>query len=201
MIYDVEPNELIEKTAEELKKIEDIKPPLWALFVKTGRNRERPPINQDWWYIRAAAILRSVYKLGPVGVEKLRVKYGGKKGRGHRTEHFYKSSGNILRKILQQLEKSGFVKKAEKGVHKGRIIAPKGISLLEKVASLILKSRPIVKEVEQKIEIKEESKKEPESPVKIKEKKSSDKKEIKQDKKQIKKTPEEGISKAEIKNG
>ncbi|MEK6939747.1 MAG: 40S ribosomal protein S19, partial [Nanoarchaeota archaeon] len=39
-----------------------------------------------------------------------------------------------IRKILQQLEKSGLVKQTEKGVHKGRILTPKGTSFLDKIA-------------------------------------------------------------------
>ena len=110
-IYNSDPSELIEKTAEELKKVESIKPPVWAPFVKTGVHKERPPVKSDWWYMRAASILRQIYRFGPIGVSKLRVKYGGKKNRGYKPEHFYKGSGNIIRKIIQQLEKEDFVKK------------------------------------------------------------------------------------------
>ncbi len=141
-MYDVEAQDLILKAAEELKKIPEIKPPAWAAFVKTGMHKERPPANNDWWYMRAASVLRAVYRLGPVGVSKLRTKYGGKKNRGVKKEHFYKGSGNILRKSLQQLEKAGFVKFAEKGVHKGRIITPKGKSFLDKMAAQILGQKP-----------------------------------------------------------
>jgi small subunit ribosomal protein S19e len=147
-IYSVEANELILKAAEELKKIDSIKPPAWAVFVKTGISKQRPPAQKDWWYIRAAAILRSIYKIGPVGVNKLRTRYGSKKDRGVRPEHFYPASGNIIRKILQQLEKAELIKKGEHGVHKGKVIAPKGKSLLDKIAVSILKSKPkkVVKE-------------------------------------------------------
>lgn len=136
-MYDAEPQKLILKAAEELKKIPEIKPPEWADFVKTGMHKERPPANGDWWYVRSASVLRAVYRLGPVGISKLRVKYGGKKNRGVKKEHFYKGSGSILRKSLQQLEKAGFVKFAEKGVHKGRVITPKGKSFLDKIATLL----------------------------------------------------------------
>ena len=138
-MYDVDAQELIQKTAEELKKIPEIKPPAWAEFVKTGMHKERPPADSDWWYLRSASVLRTVYRLGPIGVSKLRAKYGGKKNRGVKKEHFYKGSGNILRKSLQQLEKAGFVKFAEKGVHKGRIITPKGKSFLDKAAANLKK--------------------------------------------------------------
>ena len=78
-IYDTNPNALINKAAEELKK--QIKEPEWAKFVKTGVAKDRPPAETDWWYKRAASILRSVYLKGPIGTNKLRHKYSSKKNR------------------------------------------------------------------------------------------------------------------------
>jgi len=136
-IYDVEPNELIERTAKKLKSLSEIEPPKWAKFVKTGQHKEQPPLRDDWWYIRTAAILRSVALYGPIGVSKLRVKYGGKKNRGFKPERFRRGSGNIIRKILQQLEKAGLVKQDQRDVYKGRVITSKGIKLLNSVAQEI----------------------------------------------------------------
>ena len=157
-MYDVDSQDLIIKAAEELKKVPDVKAPAWAPFVKTGMHKERPPVNADWWYIRVASVLRAVYRLGPVGTQKLRTKYGGKKNNGVQQEHFYKGSGNILRKSLQQLEKAGFVKQAEKGIHKGRVVTPKGKSFLDKIATQLAGQRP---KQEVKAEIKPEIKAEP----------------------------------------
>ena len=133
-VYDVDANELIEKAAKELKKIAELKMPEWALFVKTGVSKERQPVSRDWWYTRAASILRKLYLASPMGVSKLRTKYGGKKNRGNKPEKFYKGSGKVIRSILQQLEKAEFIKKAEKGAHKGRAITKKGKSFLDKLA-------------------------------------------------------------------
>ena len=141
-MYDVDPNDLIEELAKELKNIDSIKPPEWAQFVRTGVHKERPPARDDWWYIRAAAVLRSVARLGPIGVAKLRTKYGGKKNRGNKMAHFYKGSGNIIRKILQQLEKAELLKKEEKKIRRGRLVAPKGVSLLSKCAKKISTYKP-----------------------------------------------------------
>ncbi|MDP7505965.1 MAG: 30S ribosomal protein S19e [Candidatus Woesearchaeota archaeon] len=128
--YTMPINELIDKTAQDLKKIKEIKPPVWANLVKTGVSRERVPVEKDWWYSRTASILRKVHILGPIGTSKLRTKYGSKKNRGVKPGKFYKSSGNIIRKVLQQLETAGLIIKKDKGVHKGRIITSKGKSLL-----------------------------------------------------------------------
>ena len=139
LIEDAPTQELIEKVAEKLKKIEAIKPPEWSKFVKTGVHKERPPVREDWWYVRASAILRSIYKLGPIGVSKLRIKYGGIKNRGFASEHFYKGSGSIIRKIIQQLEKAGLIKQESKGVHKGRVLTREGLELLKKSVEEIKK--------------------------------------------------------------
>ena len=138
-MYDVNVNDLLKEVAGELKNVPDIKPPSWAAFVKTGMHKERPPKDEDWWYMRSAAVLRKVRVLGPVGTEKLRTKFGGKKNRGHQPEKTFKGSGNIIRKVLQQLEKAELIKKVEKGAHKGRIITPKGVSLMDKVAVKLYK--------------------------------------------------------------
>ena len=180
-MYDVESQELILKAAEELKKVTDVKPPAWAPFVKTGMHKQRPPVNADWWYVRVASVLRTVYRLGPVGTQKLRTKYGGKKNNGVKQEHFYKGSGNILRKSLQQLEKAGFVKQAEKGIHKGRVVTPKGRAFLDKIATQLLGNAPKheIKAVE-KVESKKEVAESPheQKAVKKSEDKSESKKEI-----------------------
>lgn len=132
IIYDVDVNKLIDRAAEKLKGI--IKMPEWANYVKTGRHKERPPIDNDWWYKRAASILRKIYILGPIGTNKLRRKYGGKKNRGMKPEKTYRGGGKIIRVILQQLEKNELIKQDKKGIHKGRIITNKGKSFLDKLA-------------------------------------------------------------------
>ena len=140
-IYDYDQGEVIKAIAEQLKKVDAIKAPHWASFVKTGTHKERPPLQNDWWYMRTASVLRKVYRLGPIGVSKLRTAYGGKKNRGYKPEHHYKGSGNILRKVLQQLEKAGFIKQESKAVHRGRVMTAAGAKLLETIAEQLSKSQ------------------------------------------------------------
>jgi|TARA_Y100000310_G_C20640138_1_gene793444 small subunit ribosomal protein S19e len=180
-IYDSDPSELIEKASEELKRLESIKAPDWALFVKTGVHKERPPSTKDWWYVRTASVLRQIYRFGPIGVSKLRIKYGGKKNRGVKKEHFYKGSGSIIRKIIQQLEKEGFVKKDIKSIRKGRLITAQGKKFLDSIAGKIskvtvkevpkTKEKPADKEVKQ--EKKDETKKETKQENKAEQKKEN----------------------------
>ena len=133
-INNVDPSKLIVKAAEELKKIEALKMPNWANFVKTGTAKERSPIENDWWYKRTASILRKLYIYNLIGVNRLRVKYSSRKNRGHKPEKTYKASGKIIRTILQQLEKVEFIKKTEIKSRKGRTLTPKGKSFLDKIA-------------------------------------------------------------------
>ena len=131
---DVPADKFVEKLKEELKKIKEIKPPKWSFFVKSGAHKERPPDQSDFWYIRSASILRRLYLNGPVGVERLRTYYGGRKRRGRRPPKFRKASGAIIRKILQQLEAAGLVQKLDK---KGRVLTPKGRSFLDRLAKVV----------------------------------------------------------------
>ena len=134
-IYNKEPHTIIKKTAEELKKGKLVDMPGWAKFVKTGRSKERHPFDKDWWYIRSASILRKLcINIKPIGVNRLRKVYGGKKNRGYKPDKPYKGSGKIIRVILQQLEKSGLIKKDERGIHKGRVLSSEGQKFLNKIS-------------------------------------------------------------------
>ncbi len=125
---------LIKELASYIKEnVKEVEPPSWSIFVKTSPSRERLPIQEDWWYIRAAAILRKLYIKQPLSVESLRTMYGGRKKYSKRMEHHYKASGSIIRKILQQLEKAGLVKKTLKG----RVLTEKGQSLINKLSNKV----------------------------------------------------------------
>lgn len=127
----------IEKIVEELKKIRTFKMPEWTVYAKSGADVARLSSRADWWYFRAAALLRKIALRGPIGTEKLRTVYGSRKRRGHQPPEFRKTGGSAIRKALQQLQAAGFVKYKDKGIKKGRIITPQGLSFLEKIAKSI----------------------------------------------------------------
>lgn len=129
-IFDVEPNALIKAAAAKLKSEGIVTPPKWIGYVKSGSHRERMPEDPDFWYVRSAALLRKIAVYGPIGIEHLRKEYGGRKSRGSAAEHFRAAGGSIIRKALQQLEKSGFVEKKPRG----RIITKKGLAFLSSAA-------------------------------------------------------------------
>ncbi len=134
----VPPRIFVEELARYLKENfgDVVKPPEWALYAKTGSHKERVPDDPDWWYKRCASLLRKLYIHGPVGVERLRTAYGGRKDLGHRREHFQKAGGSAIRKALRQLEAAGLVTRVE---GRGRVLTPKGRSLLDKLATTIFK--------------------------------------------------------------
>ncbi|MDI6888396.1 MAG: 30S ribosomal protein S19e [Methanocellales archaeon] len=140
-VYDVPASELINKVAQRLKKDKKVMPPEWTSYVKTGTHKELSPLNEDWWCTRCASILRRIYIDGPVGVERLRSFYGGRKSRGSKPERFVKGSGSIIREAVQQLEKAGYVRNAKKG----RVVSPAGQSFLDNVADEVKKE--LVKEI------------------------------------------------------
>ena len=130
-VYDVPAEKLILKAAEKLKQNSAIVPPEWAEYVKTGRHTEKAPVQDDWWYTRAASILRKLYVKGPMGTSKLAAEYGGSADNGSMPNKAVKGSRNIVRKCMIQLEKAGYLVPKEK---KGRMISPSGMSLLDNAA-------------------------------------------------------------------
>ena len=109
-------------------------PPEWIPFVKSGSHNERAPDDADFWYVRSASILRKIYLKGPIGTEKLRIEYGGRKRRGTKPNEFKKSGGAIIRTALQQLESAGFIKKVG---NKGREMTDIGRSYMDKLSSTL----------------------------------------------------------------
>ena len=137
-VFELNAQEYNLKLAEALKTIPEIKQPEWAGFVKSGPAKERPIDDPDFWYKRAASILRQIYKKGIVGVNKLRTKYGSKKNRGYAPEEFKKASGKIIRTILQQTDAAGITEIAKeiKGVRSkrpGRQLTSKGKEFMEEI--------------------------------------------------------------------
>lgn len=130
----VQPSRLIASVSQELKKSENVKPEEWARFVKSGAHRNRIPDDPDFWYVRSASILRRIYIEGDVGVQRLRTYYGARKKRGHAPPKTKRAGGSILRKILQQLEKEGYIEKAPKG---GRRMTKKGMKFLDGMAKVV----------------------------------------------------------------
>jgi small subunit ribosomal protein S19e len=127
--YDVEPNALIAKAAKKLKAMK-LEKPAFVGLVKSGAHVERPPTDEDFWFVRCASILRQAYVNNEVGVTKLRRHYGGRKRRGVKPQRHAPAGGSTIRKALQELEKAGLLKKEKAG----RMLTPNGRKLLDEAA-------------------------------------------------------------------
>jgi len=125
-VYDVKAEPLIMEVAEKLE--DDFETPDWTEYVKTGVTKEKPPQQDNWYYIRSASILRRIYVDGPLGVSKLRTIYGDKKNNGHGPNHHGKASGKVIRTALQNLEEAGYLEEVE---GEGRKITDQGKSFLD----------------------------------------------------------------------
>jgi small subunit ribosomal protein S19e len=133
---DVEPNRLIEKAAQMLKS-QRLQKPDFVGLVKTGSHVQRPPQQENFWYIRCASIMRHAYINNVVGTGRLRRHYGGRKSRGVKPQKHAKTGGSTIRKAMQQLEKSGLMVKEKTG---GRRLTAKGVALLDGAAKEVNKS-------------------------------------------------------------
>jgi small subunit ribosomal protein S19e len=137
-VYEINSQQYNLKLAIALKGIPEFKHPEWVEFVKSSPSKERPIDDIDFWYKRAASILRQIYRKKIVGVNRLRTKYGSKKNRGMKPERFRRAGGKIIRTILQQSDAAGFTEIVKKirGVREkkpGRQLTEKGKKFLEAI--------------------------------------------------------------------
>ena len=142
--YDIPADLLIPALADHLSETKGMEAPEWSNFVKTGASRERPPTQSNWWFLRAASILRKVAREGPIGVTQLAQTYGGSQDNGAMPNTPGVASRNVIRTALQQLESVGLVEKvptkevdSEDGkqqLYSGRRITSSGHKLLDSIA-------------------------------------------------------------------
>ena len=135
--HDVPAKDLIDALTKKLQNENEMVPPEWEKFVRTGVSKENPPTDKNWWYTRCSSILRKIYINHTIGIEHLRNEYGGKRNRGSKPYKAKGGSGSIVRSALHQLEKAGFVTKI-KG--KGRILTPKGRSFLDNTSHEVMQN-------------------------------------------------------------
>ncbi|MCL5675205.1 MAG: 30S ribosomal protein S19e [Candidatus Marsarchaeota archaeon] len=134
-VLEVDSSMLIQKAAEKLAEAK-VSKPQYVDFVKSGAGKERTPQDQMFWYIRCASVLRQAYVNGPIGISRLRTRYGTRKKHSVRRHHHMRAGGSIIKDAFDGLEKLGYVKKTKKG----RAITQAGRSFLDKVANEVLKT-------------------------------------------------------------
>ena len=132
-VHDVPSSRLITALAAQMKEVPGVEQPDWSRFVKTGSHAERPPADPEWWYTRAASLMRKLYLHGPVGLGDLERAYGGSKALKYYPKHHRDAGGSSIRKILKQLEQAELVTKTPKG----RVLSSKGRGMIDKASKEI----------------------------------------------------------------
>merc|ERR1711879_573240 len=108
-VKDVPAEKWITAYAEYLKKTNKITPPEFTDYIKTGCLREVAPNNEDWFYVRCAAVLRKIYLRPQLGVGRMAQIYGGKQRYGSAKKHHRKAAQGCIRHALSCLEGAGIV--------------------------------------------------------------------------------------------
>jgi len=104
-VKDVSAHDFVKACSVWLKKSGKIKLPEYVDYVKTSKHNELAPYDRDWYYVRAASVVRHIYLRPGVGVGALQKVYGGRKRRGTAPCVYVKAHASIHRHVLQQLER------------------------------------------------------------------------------------------------
>ncbi|MGI0141431.1 MAG: 30S ribosomal protein S19e [Candidatus Micrarchaeales archaeon] len=134
-VFDVDGSSLIKRASEQLKE-KGVKKPEYVDFVKTGPSRERVPSDSDFYFVRCASLLRQVYLNGPIGVSRMRTRYGTRKLHTIHRHHHKRAGGSVIKDAFDSLEKIEYIKKTPKG----RVITSAGKSFLDKISNELIKS-------------------------------------------------------------
>merc|ERR1712127_1436 len=134
-VKDVNQSDFVVAFAAFLKKSGKMSVPKWSDYTKTACHKQLAPANDDWFYIRTAAVARQLYIKGTVGTGRMATIYGGSANRGFRPSHTRKGNGHIARLAFQQLEAMKLVEKADKG----RKLSKDGQRDMDRVAAQINK--------------------------------------------------------------
>ena len=133
-VNDINGPTFIKYFSRHLRRTGKMELPKWIDYVKTSCSRYNAPANPDWYYVRAASIIRRIYLTPGVGVGALRHMYGRLNRRTKGRPHHTPASGSIIRHIFHQLEKLQLVEKTPSG---GRRVTNAGRRDLDRISSQI----------------------------------------------------------------
>ncbi|KAG7088473.1 hypothetical protein E1B28_012462 [Marasmius oreades] len=136
-VRDVAADAFITAYASHLKRSGKLEVPTWVDIVKTGHYKELAPYDQDWYYVRAAAVARHIYLRKDVGIGALAKLHGGRNRRGNRPSHHAPCSTGVQRRICQSLEKIGVLEQTDNG---GRRISQDGQRDLDRIATAVVEA-------------------------------------------------------------
>jgi len=130
-VRDVPANKWVKAMAQQFKREGKIQVPNCADLVKTCHGRERAPQSNDWYYLRAAAVLRRIYLRPGTGYGGLGKAFAVKKNRGSKPERTIKAAVGPLHWACKALES---LKLIAKGKSKGRVLTREGRKRADTVA-------------------------------------------------------------------
>ena len=108
-------------------------------FVKCSYANELSPLDPDWFFVKAAAIIRQVYKSKSktLGIGSLKVQFGKRQRRGVNTNVRSNAGGKIIRDIVRQLKSISYVENyaSTDGVTMGLLVTRTGKAQLDKIAA------------------------------------------------------------------
>jgi len=120
---DVSANKWVRAMASHLKQTGKLFVPTCAEFVKQSHGNQRAPQNPDWYFYRAAAVLRRIYQRPGTGYGGLSKPFGMKKNNGSRPEKFVRAAKGMLHWVCKSLEGMKLIGKGKKS---GRVITKEG---------------------------------------------------------------------------
>ena len=137
---------MINAVAAFFKEKKIIKLPSYSALVKCSKSNDTEPINADYIFYRAAAIVRKLYitKSKNLGVGSLRVMFSKKQRRGSQPPKTFRAGGKIIRDIVKQLKEAKYVENLGKKEEEdedgfGLTLTKTGRSELDKIAAGIMK--------------------------------------------------------------
>merc|ERR1711990_409222 len=149
-VLDVHSQSFIKKLAEFFKEKDLLKVPkkMEHGLVKCSHANEIAPLSSDWFFTKAAAVVRQIYicQTKTMGVGTLKRMFGMRKRRGRQPPCFATGSGKILREIVKQLRTIGYVQNlvsvsddGKNNIGLGLTMTKSGTAELDKVASRLLR--------------------------------------------------------------
>jgi len=99
-LRDISAAEFIKAYAAHLKKSNKLELPDWVDYVKTAHGREMPPLDPDWYFVRAASVVRKIYLNRGLGVGALAHWYGKAVRKTNKPQHHHRASRKVIRHVL-----------------------------------------------------------------------------------------------------
>ena len=130
-VHDVPANKWVKAMAQQFKREGKLMVPTCTEHLKTSHGRERAPQNNDWYYVRCAAVLRHVYLRPGNGYGGLAKAFANKKNKGTLPEATVKAATGPLHWACKSLEG---LKLIAKGKAHGRVLTREGRKRADTVA-------------------------------------------------------------------